>query len=153
MPGRRKRRNSRSTVSPPVTESAARPVAGSVESAPTERPAAVPTIVVPSTVAQNEFGRVFDRAMAGTDVAIARHSVVRAFLVSAERYHELVRHQSVDLYALASRFEQLYATMQTPAVRAATSRALLATPEEMGKAAVTAARRSRRRAAGKAKNR
>src|SRR5690349_15549992 len=102
-------------------------------------------VVIPSTVAQNEFGRVFDRAMAGTDVAIAKHNVVRAVLVSAERYEELVRRQTVDLGALASRFEQLYANMQRPEVQAATERALHATPAEMGKAAVAAARRPRRR--------
>ena len=153
MPGKPKRRKSRSTVSPPVTESAARAVAGGVKSAPIAGPAEVPTIIVPSTVAQNEFGRVFDRAMAGTDIAIAKHSVIRAFLVSAERYHELVRHRTVDLDALSSRFEQLYASMQTPEVRAATNEALFATPQEMGRAAVAAARRARRRPTGKARNR
>src|SRR5690348_16694893 len=106
MPGRPKRGKSRRTVSPPVTEPAARPVAAAVKRAAAVGPAEVPTMVVPSTVAQNELGRVFDRAMAGTDVAIAKHSVVRAFLSSAERYHELVRHRTVDLDALPSRFAQ-----------------------------------------------
>jgi hypothetical protein len=74
-------------------------------------------------------------------VPIAKHGVIRAFLVSAERYQELVGRQTVDLNALSSRFERLYASMQRPEVRAATSRALRATPKEMGKAAVVAARR------------
>lgn len=132
MPSRPKRRGSRSTLATPLA-------------------AEVPTMVIPSTLAQNEFGRVFDRAMAGTDVAIAKHNVVRAVLVSAERYQELVRRQTVDLGALSSRFEELYASMQRREVRAATDRALRATPAEMGKAAVAAARRSRRRQQKRAK--
>ena len=127
----------------PYGISLARPASRALESPLTGVAAEVPTIVVPSTVVQNEFGRVFDRAMAGTDVAIAKHSVIRAFLVSAERYLELMGHQTVDLDALSSRLEQLYASMQSSAVRSATSRALRATPEEMGKAAVAAARRGR----------
>ena len=113
----------------------------------------VPREVIPSTVAQNEFGRVMDRAMAGTDIAIAKHNVVRAVLVSAERYQELLRHQAVDLAALSSRFEQLYASMQRPEVQSATDSALGATPTEMGKAAVAHARRSRRAAAGTGRKR
>jgi len=108
----------------------------------------VPREVIRSTVVQNEFGRVMDRAIAGTDIAIAKHNVVRAVLVSAERYQELVRHQAVDLAALSSRFEELYASMQRPDVQSATDRALRATPTEMGRAAVAHARHSRRAAAG-----
>ena len=117
------------------------------------RPTPLAREVIPSTVAQNEFGRVMDRAMAGTDIAIAKHNVVRAVLVSAERYQELVRHQAVDLAALSSRFEQLYASMQRPEVQSATDRALRATPAEMGRAAVAHARRSRRAAASAGKKR
>jgi antitoxin (DNA-binding transcriptional repressor) of toxin-antitoxin stability system len=109
--------------------------------------------VIPSTIAQNAFGRLLYRAMAGADIGIAKHNVVRAVLVSAERYQELLRHETVDLGALSSRFEQLYASMQTPEVRAATDRALRATPSEMGKAAVAQARRSRRLATGAGKHR
>ena len=110
-------------------------------------------VVIPSTVAQNAFGRVFDRAMAGTDVAIAKHNVVRAVLVSVERYHELLRQHTVDLDALSSRFEQLYASMQRSDVQEATDRAFRATATEMGNAAVAHARRSRRRAGGARKRR
>jgi PHD/YefM family antitoxin component YafN of YafNO toxin-antitoxin module len=152
MPGKPKRRRSRETAAPPEAESGARPAPNAAKSF-SSMSAEVPMIVIPSTVVQNEFGRVFDRAMAGTDVAIAKHNVVRAFLVSAERYQELVRQQTVDLDALSSRFEQLYARMQTPEARAATDRALSARPKDMGKAAVAAVRRSRQPPAGKARNR
>lgn len=150
MVSRRKRRGSRGTTRA-AAETAARPTPKLVKSSSTKSVASA--VVIPSTVAQNEFGRVFDRAMAGTDIAIAKHNVVRAVLVSAERYRKLVLQQTVDLDALSSRFEQLYASMQRPAVLAATDRALRATPTEMGKAAVAHARRSRRGRARAGKNR
>ena len=123
MASRRKRNSSRKQA------------AGAAEPAARSAPL-VPREVIRSTDAQNEFGRVMDRAMAGTDIAIAKHNVVRAVLVSAERYQELLRHQAVDLAALSSRFEQLYASMQRPEVQSATDSALHATPVEMGRAAV-----------------
>ena len=150
MANSRKRGRRRSAVGEGA-EPVARPTPTLAESS--LHPSVGAALVVPSTVAQNEFGRVFDRAMAGTDVAIARHNVVRAVLVSVERYQELLRHQTVDLDALSSRFEQLYARMQRPEVEKATDRAFRATPMEMGRAAVAHAGRSRRRAAGAGKKR
>lgn len=91
--------------------------------------------------------------MASTDIAIAKHNVVRAVLVSAERYQELVRRQTVDLGELSSRFEHLYGSMQEPRVRAASDRALGATPTELGRAAVAHVRRSRRATAAAVKKR
>lgn len=108
------------------------------------RQAASP-VVIPSTEAQNEFGRLLDRAAAGQDIAITRHNVERAVLISAARYRELVGQQAAGLDILASRFDDLYASMQTAAVREATARAIRSTPGEMGRAAVAAARRARSR--------
>jgi prevent-host-death family protein len=106
-------------------------------------------MAIPSTEAQNEFGRVLDLAAADQDIAITRHNVVRAVLVSAARYRELIGREAAGLDDLASRFDELYASMQTGPVREATARAVRAAPEEMGRAAVTAARRARdRRAQG-----
>jgi prevent-host-death family protein len=107
-------------------------------------------VTIPSTEAQNEFGRVLDQAAADQDIAITRHNVVRAVLISAARYRELVGREATVLDDLASSFDDLYASMQTAAVREATARAINATPEEMGRAAVAAARRSRARRAREA---
>jgi prevent-host-death family protein len=74
-------------------------------------------VAIPSTEAQNEFGRVLDLAASDQDVAITRHNVVRAVLVSAARYRELVGREAAGLDELASRFDELYASMQTDAVR------------------------------------
>lgn len=109
------------------------------------RERAAPLLTIPSTEAQNEFGRVLDQAAADQDIAITRHNVVRAVLVSAARYRQLVRRETTGLEALTSRFDDLYATMQTAEVREATAQAVRAAPEEMGRAAVAAARRARGR--------
>ena len=71
--------------------------------------------------------------------------MVRAVLVSAARYRQLVAHEASELDVLDSRFDELYASMQTARVREATARAVNASPEEMGRAAVAAARRAHRR--------
>ncbi len=104
---------------------------------------AVTPLMIPSTRAQNEFGRVLDQAAADKDIAITRHNVVRAVLVSAARYRQLVGREATALDDLASRFDDLYASMQTAEVREATAHAVHAAPEEMGRAAVAAARRAR----------
>jgi antitoxin Phd len=102
-----------------------------------------PLVSIPSTEAQNEFGRVLDQAAGNTDIAITRHNVVRAVLVSADRYRELTAGDAPSLDALDARFEKLYASMQDRDVRAATARAIDASPEDMGRSAVAAARRKR----------
>lgn len=103
------------------------------------------TVTIPSTEAQNEFGRVLDQAAADQDIAITRHNVVRAVLVSAARYRRLVAHEESGLDLLDARFDELYVSLQSARVREATARAVNASPEEMGRAAVAAARRARRR--------
>jgi prevent-host-death family protein len=103
-----------------------------------------PAVTIPSTEAQNEFGRILDQAAADQDIAITRHNVVRAVLVSAARYRQLVAHEASELEVLDSRFEELYTSMQTARVGEATARAVNASPEEMGRAAVAAARRAQR---------
>ena len=79
----------------------------------------VAPVVIPSTEAQNAFGRVLDQAAADQDIAITRHNVVRAVLVSVARYRELVGHEATHFDSLASRFDELYESMQTAAVREA----------------------------------
>src|SRR6476646_1551723 len=103
-------------------------------------------LTIPSTQAQNEFGRILDQATAGQDIAITRHNVTRAVLVSAARYRQLTGGgEEPALTSLDARFDELYALMQTAKVREGTARAVEATPGEMGRAAVAAAKRSPRR--------
>ena len=113
----------------------------------TNEPRAVPAPrSIRSTEAQNEFGRVLDQAAADEDIAITRHNVVRAVLVSAARYRQLVGEAGeASLDALGARFDELYASMQTAKVREATARGINATPKAMGRAAVATAKRTARR--------
>lgn len=98
---------------------------------------------VPATEAQNAFGQVLDAVAGGQVVAVTRHNAVRAVVVPVDRYRQLVAQEAGTLEALGARFEALYARMQDATVRAATAEAVDASPEEMGRAAVAAARRRR----------
>jgi prevent-host-death family protein len=104
-------------------------------------PRGVRVQTIPATQAQNAFGRVLSRAVAGHDIVILRHHTAQAVVISAERYRTLVAHEAPTLGGLSAEFEALYASMQTDAVRDATARALDASPAELGRAAVAAARR------------
>lgn len=96
---------------------------------------------VPATEAQNAFGQVLDAVAGGQVVAVTRHNAVRAVVVPVDRYRQRVAHEAGTLEALGARFEALYARMQDSGVRAATAEGVDASPEEMGRAAVAAARR------------
>lgn len=100
---------------------------------------------IASTEAQNEFGAVMERATHGHDVVITRHGVPRAVLVSIDRYRELTSAEAAALDALTAEFDALFERMQTPEWRAGMDRALKATPDFMGRAAVAEAKRSRER--------
>lgn len=116
------------------------------ESTRPEQPAGVldlgpGVVVLPSTEAQNEFGRVMEQAANGQDVAITRRHVPRVVVVSAERYRSLVAASARPaLDALAAEFDALYASMQVPGAGARRRAALLAPAADLGAAAVAAAR-------------
>lgn len=103
-------------------------------------------ITLPSTEVQNEFGRILDRASRNQDIVITRHNVARAVLISADRYRDLVGRDASVLESLRGQLDALYAGMQTPEADAAADRGFNATPQEMGRAAVEAARAVRRSA-------
>jgi prevent-host-death family protein len=112
------------------------------EAARAEQPVSV---TVSSTEAQNEFGRVLDLAARDQVVVITRHNAPRAVLISADRFRALAGAEAVMLDTLTNEFDALLARMQTPEVRAGTERGFRTTPEQMGRAAVAAARRDRGR--------
>lgn len=100
---------------------------------------------VSSTEAQNEFGRILDAASRGDDVVITKHNAPRAVLISVDRYETLARADENALGRLTEQFDALLERMQTPDAIAGMKRAFEASPEELGKAAVAAARRRRAR--------
>ena len=106
---------------------------------------AVAEVEISATDAQNEFGRVLDRAAGDDVVVITRHSVPRAVLISIDRYRALARGDTRALDTLSAEFDALLREMQRPDTVSGIERGFRSSPEEMGRAAVAAVRRSRSR--------
>lgn len=102
----------------------------------------VPTVA--ATKFKNEFGSIFEQAALGGAVAITKHNTPKAVLLSFTEFEALTRSGSPVLDELTDEFDDLLAGMQTAASRLAMSAAFDASPEEMGRAAVKAAKASRR---------
>jgi antitoxin Phd len=105
------------------------------------------TVAAPSftaTDAKNEFGRVLDAAISEGAVVITKHEAPKAVLLSLDEYEALAGRSSHELDELRAEFDAMFARMQTEdaargmrGMRAAFD----ATPEEMGRAALAAARK------------
>lgn len=94
---------------------------------------------------KNEFGTIFDEAAVNGAVVITKHDTPRAVLLSYAEFKALTQSATSALDDLSERFDELLATMQTPQAKAGVAAAFDATPEELGAAAVKAARTARRR--------
>jgi antitoxin Phd len=103
----------------------------------------VPTVT--ASRLKNEFGTVFEQAALGGAVVITKHNTPRAVLLSYAEFEALTESATPALNDLSERFDELLATMQTPKAKAGVAAAFDATPEELGTAAVKAARTARRR--------
>jgi len=93
-----------------------------------------------ATEAKNAFGRVLDRALQGATVVITKHHAPRAVLISVEKFNALQQAPQLKLNTLSAEFDALLARMQTTTARAGMERAFHASAEQLGKAAVGAAR-------------
>ena len=102
----------------------------------------VPTVA--ATRFKNEFGAIFEQATLGGAVAITKHNTPKAVLLSYAEFEALTKSAAPVLDELADEFDELLAGMQTPASKSAMAAAFEATPKELGRAAVSAARKSRR---------
>lgn len=98
---------------------------------------------VAATQAKNTFGELLDRVAASGAIAITRHDTPKAVLLSYEEFESLSSARSETLDALSTKFDGLLERLQTPAARKGLAAAFKATPEELGQAAVEAARRRR----------
>lgn len=94
---------------------------------------------------KNEFGTVFEEAALNGAVVITKHATPRAVLLSFAEFEALTAPVTPALDDLSERFDKLLATMQTPKAKAGVAAAFDATPEELGAAAVKAARAAQRR--------
>jgi antitoxin Phd len=100
---------------------------------------------VPATRFKNEFGAIFEQAALGGAVAITKHNTPKAVLLSYAEFQALTRSSSPVLDELDDEFDALLAGMQTAETRAGLAAAFDASPDELGRAAVKAARPKRRR--------
>ncbi|HSS23892.1 MAG TPA: type II toxin-antitoxin system prevent-host-death family antitoxin [Mycobacterium sp.] len=103
----------------------------------------VPTVA--ASRLKNEFGKVFDQATLDGAVLITKHDVPKAVLLSYAEFEALIKSATPVLDDLSERFDDLLATMQTPEAKAGVAAAFNATPQELGAAAVKAARATLRR--------
>lgn len=101
----------------------------------------IPTIA--ATKVKNGFGAILEQANHGGAVAITRHDTPKAVLLSYEEFVSLVKVRARTLADLGAAFEQLLAGMQTSKARKGVDAAFKASPVELGRAAVKAARKDR----------
>lgn len=101
--------------------------------------------MVAATRLKNEFGTVFEQAAVNGAVVITKHNAPRAVLLSYAEFEALTASATPALDDLTGRFDELLAAMQTPNAKAGVGAAFDATPEELGAAAVKAARTTRPR--------
>ena len=99
---------------------------------------------VPATRFKNEFGAVFEQAAQTGAVAITKHNTPKAVLLSYAEFEALTRAGSPVLDELTDEFDALLDRMQTPTAKAGVAAAFDASPAELGRAAVKAARPKRR---------
>ena len=95
---------------------------------------------VSATDAKNEFSSLLETAVARGPVFITKHDAPRAVLLALEEFNALTARPSSRLSALTAAFDELFDRMQTPGSRARMQAAFDSSPEELGAAAVRAAR-------------
>ena len=99
----------------------------------------VPTVA--ATRFKNEFGTIFEQAALGGAVAITKHNTPKAVLLSYAEFEALTKASMPALDVLSDQFDQLLERMQSPQSKSAMASAFDATPEQLGRAAVKAAKR------------
>ena len=101
----------------------------------------VDTSSVTATDAKKEFARMLEMVIQGSVVVITKHDAPKAVLLSVDEFNALAHAPSQTLDSLSGQFDALLARMQTPKARAGMKAAFAASPKQLGRAAVAAARR------------
>jgi antitoxin Phd len=94
-----------------------------------------------ATQAKNEFARALELALQGGNVVITKHDAPKAILISMDEFNRLTHAAEFNLNTLSAEFDAMLNRMQTPKARSAMESAFSASPKELGKAAVSAARK------------
>ena len=89
---------------------------------------------------KNEFGTVFEQAALNGAVVITKHDTPKAVLLSYAEFEALTASATPALDDFSDRFDKMLAKMQTLEAKAGVAAAFDAIPEELGAAAVKAAR-------------
>ncbi|HEV2717017.1 MAG TPA: type II toxin-antitoxin system Phd/YefM family antitoxin [Terriglobales bacterium] len=97
--------------------------------------------LVPATEAKNSFGHLLEKAMQGEVVVITKHDAPKAVLISMDEYTALSNAAESRINNLSAEFDSLLMRMQKPGARKAMQNAFHASPKQLGKAAVAAARK------------
>jgi antitoxin Phd len=98
---------------------------------------------VAATKVKNEFGAILEKTMHNGAVAITRHDMPKAVLLSFAEFESLVKERGRSLDDLNAEFDGLLARMQTAKARKGVETAFNASPAELGRAAVKAAPKHR----------
>ena len=98
---------------------------------------------VAATKVKNEFGSILEQAAHEGAVAITRHDMPKAVLLSYKEFESLVNNQTTTLDTLSAEFDDLLNGMQTPKSKKGMKTAFQASPIQLGRAAVKAARKIR----------
>jgi prevent-host-death family protein len=119
--------------------SAKRRFATSIKTAGRRRPVEPESFT--ATRAKNEFGLILEKVFQGERVLITKHDTPKAIVISMDDFNTLSRSAEAKLDSLTEEFDAMFARMQSGKSRAAMEAAFSASPEEVGKAAVVAARK------------
>ena len=97
---------------------------------------------VSATALANGMQKVSNDVMAKGTIVITRHDKPAMVLLSVERYLKLEQAAEPHLDALTRQFDEMLARMQGPEAAQAMDDAFAMSPQDLGKAAVRAARPS-----------
>jgi prevent-host-death family protein len=99
---------------------------------------------VSATDIKNAFASVWDRMLAEGAIAITKHEKPKAVLVSIERFEELIRSNRSALDQLTEEFDDLLTGMQSAKAKRGMAEAFKANPAQLGRTAVSAARKQKK---------
>jgi antitoxin Phd len=94
-----------------------------------------------ATDAKKQFGQVLELVLRGGVVVITKHDAPKAIVLSMDEFDALTQGAESRLDSLSADFDAMLARMQTPRARAGMKAAFGASPKELGRAAVAAARK------------
>lgn len=100
-------------------------------------------VTVTATHGRDELDHLLDAVARGGAVYISREDRTQGVVISPRQYEELTRSERPDLDDLRDEFDALVERMRRPGARDDALAALRASPEELGRAAVAHAARTR----------